>query len=106
MQRKQCYIQIARIFMDDGNHQTSTKTLNRPEVNQTTNTQHISNANLTVQQWTLRKQGKLRKTEAGMKFFRKTAKHAIFDHKINQNILKRTLKNKTFFVEVNNCNNK
>lgn len=36
--------------------------------------------------WTLKKQEKLRKTEAETKFFRKTAKHTIFDHKINQNI--------------------
>jgi hypothetical protein len=50
MKIKQYYTQIDRIFTDDGNHQTSTKTLNRPEVNQTTSTQHISNANLTAQQ--------------------------------------------------------
>jgi hypothetical protein len=39
--------------------------------------------------WALKKQEKSTITEAEMKFLRKTAKHTICDHKINQNIFKK-----------------
>jgi hypothetical protein len=49
---------------------------------------------------TMKKVGKLRNAEAEMKFLRKTAKHTIFDQKINQNICKKLLKKQQFLVEV------
>jgi DNA-binding sugar fermentation-stimulating protein len=59
----------------------------------------MSNLLYSNENWTLKKQEKLRKTEEQMKFVRKTAKHAILDHKINQNIFKKPLKNNNFWYK-------